>query len=391
MPQIDPTTGKPFATGYNPLDTSRTLTKKGGDIVQQDYLASQRNADAKATTPLPISTADNAHLYDNTPAGDVYSGLVPEQGDQSAYKTYEDILKEQTQPVNEADIRSQTMERYQAEIDALNRVYEEKKAAERIAGEGRLGSSGAIQARRRLLGSDFGASQTATITDFNQKVQDAISAENSAKIANIMSIARGEAKTEFDSKVAARKTGAQDYIDFLSGQTERKNKRVNSTIANMLLNSVEADDDILSQLSKELGVSVDVLKAEYNTQKKDAVPEPVDPIEVDGALVDPTTGEVIYQAEAGSDWKYQRGTSSQPAGWTNTKGEFKPLSAGNPNSTTPVGTEEEDEEGESDLDYATRTIEFYSDEKATDIMELLKRDTDLTSQELKILIKEKRG
>ena len=61
--------------------------------------------------------------------------------------------------------------------------------------------------------------------------------------------------------------GAQQYIEFLKGASQRKEDRVNGTIANILGNNVEPDESMFSSIASQLGTSVEDIKARYNTAK----------------------------------------------------------------------------------------------------------------------------
>lgn len=202
-------------------------------------------------------------------AGQVYSGLVPEinQEEQAANDARSALLKEQIAPIDEATIRQNSINRFQGEIDALNKIYAEKKREEALRGEGRLGSSAAVQARRGLLGSDFGASQTAEKVGENVQKQNAIDIERGQQISNIYSQARQEANAEIAAKTLARQSGSKDYIEFLKGSSERKETRVNNTVANIIAKETEVAEDEYKQIAKQLGVSVETLKTKAKEAK----------------------------------------------------------------------------------------------------------------------------
>ena len=162
-------------------------------------------------------------------------------------------------------IRQDTLARYQAEIDAINASYAQKKAQERIQGQGRLGSAGAIQARRGLLGSDFGAAQTDTINQYNAELIDAIEQERLAKVSSIMSEANRFAQEEYDKKLEAKRLGAENYLKFIG---ESATRRQNNTAKMAAYLYQQGNYDILTpaelkQIADNLGVSVDTLKAVY--------------------------------------------------------------------------------------------------------------------------------
>ena len=156
-------------------------------------------------------------------------------------------------------IRQDTLARYQAEIDAINSSYATKKAAERIQGQGRLGSAGAIQARRGLLGSDFGAAQTDTINQYNAELIDAIEQERLAKISSIMSESSRYSQEEYDKKLEAKRLGAENYLKFIGESATRRRDNTAKMAAYLYQ---QGNYDILTpaelkQIADNLGVSVD--------------------------------------------------------------------------------------------------------------------------------------
>ena len=267
----------------------------------------------KATTQKTVNAADlmagRVDANGNPTIGQAYAGLIPGQNSdlESAYAAQGQIFKDAMNPVDENKIRADTQARFQAEIDALNRIYAEKKAQERIAGQGRLGQATAVNARRGLIGSDFGTANIGAVETQNRQVQDAIDSELELKLSSIFSKINSDAKAEAEAKIAARQQGAQQYIEFLKGASQRKEDRVNGTIANILGNNVEPDESMFSSIASQLGTTKEDIKAKYALAKVDyekkVAEEAVKPVQVSAgaALVDPTTGKIIYQGETKQD------------------------------------------------------------------------------------------
>lgn len=224
--------------------------------------AAQNNPPPGGTTPQnPPSTPANA-----------YGNLLYETPEERAYRLEQERLGEEARlrgqtNVDENGIRRSVTDRFQAEIDALNRVYAEKKRKAMIEGEGRLGSDAAIQARRGLIGSTFGSSQTEKVTGFNNEIQAGIDDELALKISGIRSKIQEDVAAELEAKNAAKQAGAAEYLAFLKGAAERKKERVNSAVKNMLLNNLTPDDAMFKGIAEQLGVSVESLKANYNELK----------------------------------------------------------------------------------------------------------------------------
>lgn len=228
--------------------------------------------------------------------GQVYSGLVP-TGDaelDAAYASQRALIQGTQGPIDEQTIREQTMKRFQAEIDATNQYYNEMKrerqAAEAQRGLARLGTGTAVQAKRGLLGSTFGNSQTDTIENYTQQNQNAIAqavdSERNAMVQQLLGKARTESQKEIDDKLAARTKGAQEYIDFLKGTASRKEERVSSAVANLLASGSDPDEATYKALAAELGIDVPSLKTKYKQSAASAEAEAAKnapkPVVIDG-------------------------------------------------------------------------------------------------------------
>ena len=173
-------------------------------------------------------------------------------------------------PVDEGAIRTQTLANFQAEIDSQNQIYADKLRTAQVAGEGRLGSSGAIQARRGLLGSDFGAAQTDTVNAANNDVYAGINAEKGAALAMIQAKIRSAVADEISAKTKAKSEGLDSYVKYLGeGQTRKQENAVKA--AQLLLEQKHTMNDLHAEDLKSLldgyGVTKDQVANEYNKLK----------------------------------------------------------------------------------------------------------------------------
>ena len=218
-------------------------------------------------------TGSNAENIENianigTTPKEAFSGLVGESDEVrtareavgSGYQTDADIV------IDEDAIRRSTTEKFQSEIDALNKVFNEKKRIEGIAGEGRLGETGAIQARRGLLGSDFGASLTEGQRSENVAKQNVISADRTAQLQAIQRDIRNSVDAEVKAKEQAKKLGSSNYLAFLRDTGTRKKQFVSDAVKNVIARAVVPTEADFNSLAEQLGVSVDDVKADYQTQ-----------------------------------------------------------------------------------------------------------------------------
>jgi len=200
--------------------------------------------------------------------GETFSGVVTESdAEKQARENRSNILQTSaTQEIDEDAIRQRTTDNFQAEIDALEKVFNEKKRVERIAGEGRLGESGAIQARRGLLGSDFGATQTEATRGFNTSKQDAITADKTLALSNIYNKIRASADSEINAKKLAKEAGSSNYLAFIRDTDTRKAGYVSATIKNFISSGNAPTDEDYNNIAGTLGVNVDNVKNAYKEQ-----------------------------------------------------------------------------------------------------------------------------
>lgn len=170
--------------------------------------------------------------------------------------------------IDETAIRSNTLSKFQAEIDALNKVYAEKKQLEQIAGAGRMGGVAAVGARRGLIGSDFGIAQENNQTQANTEAVNSIENERLSKYNAIMSDARSYADTEIAKKEAARKLSSEDYLKYIASQQATR-KSTTSEFAKRIYDAGTGDKTDFAKIAGELGVSVESLKQVYDSYKKE--------------------------------------------------------------------------------------------------------------------------
>lgn len=294
-------------------------------------------------------------------------------GLEGAYDAYGRMLQETQQPVDEAAIRDATMKRFQAQIDANNQYYAEVKrerlAKEAVNAAGRVGSNTAIQAKRGLIGSDFGTGQSDRINQYNDEVAGSIAqsvdAERNQMLQALLGQVRDASTKEYEDKVAARTKGAQDYIEFLKGAATRKEERANAAVANLVALGEEPDESTYKALAEQLGIDVASIKARFKTGVSEAAKNAPKPIEIGGVgyirqadgTYKPVTpvapekplilngvayekqGDGSYKAvtpvEDSADFQFVAATKNQPQGYFNKKtGEFR---AGNPPAASAGG------------------------------------------------------
>lgn len=236
--------------------------------------------------------------------GSIYgSGSISGTGAVGDYQRY---LASMSAPVDENKIRQDAINRVQSEIDAMNRFYAEKTRQEqgeaRAVGESRLGQNAAINARRGMIGSDFGAARTSTIEQANAKVQNDIAELNNAQRlqqqAAIMGRANAAADALIEKKQAQLEQSLKEAVALQNTLYAQAEKRADMRIAGLIAQGQEPTEQDFEDLAGEFGIDVQTLKAKYAIAKPR--PEDDEPIKVGESLVklNPVTGkyEAVYSA-----------------------------------------------------------------------------------------------
>jgi hypothetical protein len=168
--------------------------------------------------------------------------------------------------LTEEETQANVIRMFQGEIDAANKVYADKIAAARLEGQGRLGSEGAIQARRGLLGSTFGEASTTTVNQGNRAIESAIGDELDAKLQSIMSLGRSEGTKRFEAATKARTEGLDAYILDLQNKGTAKKTIAQKLAQSFIDKGVDPNTltpDYLEQLAKDAGISKESIISGY--------------------------------------------------------------------------------------------------------------------------------
>lgn len=305
---------KGAVTGQTPTNNMIAPT----DTTFQAYTRLFTDKAKEPSNKIPVSSAPVTHeivagytdsdgvyhspTITNPTVRDVYGNLVTnDTGLDKAYEALGKYIEGTQAPIDEQAIRNQTMQRFQNEIDALNNYYAEKKrqmlAIEAPKAENRLGTNAAISARRGMIGSDFGATQTQNVMDLNAERQNqiisSVDAEKNAAIEAKRAEAMGASEDEINRLRNAQAQGLTANIDLQEKMAKYQDDKVTKAVNSLAMSGQTVSDADLEQLASSLGVSPLELKARYNVATSGSNEKP---IEVGGALVDPATGKVIYQA-----------------------------------------------------------------------------------------------
>ena len=256
------------------VERETNKTPKGLSEEQREKLGVDAS-DSRYWTVNPNYEENIANLQntgDEVTGGEVWDGSLI--GDTESAETIAERERQaelakiaSRETIDEDQLRTDTEDKFQSEIDAINRMYAEKMAAAELDAEGRLGSTGAIQARRGLLGSDFGATQKTRIISANQAIFDTIDAQKTNELVGVYKEIEDDIASELLLQEEAIEQGGVDYLAYLTGQDTRRAENINKTIANMINREVEPTEELYIDLASKLGTTVENLKAIYEENK----------------------------------------------------------------------------------------------------------------------------
>ena len=174
-------------------------------------------------------------------------------------------------PVDQAAIRKSIMDTLQREIDATNSVYASKVAEARVAGQNRTGQTTAINARRGLSGSDFGAAIQDKTTAANNDVIGAIENERGNALAALYSKGEARVSEEVQNQNEARKQGADRYLSYLKETEARRETRTTTAAQHALAAGVDlatASPQDIKQLAASYQIDPNKLIATFQSAKE---------------------------------------------------------------------------------------------------------------------------
>lgn len=175
-------------------------------------------------------------------------------------------------PAEERRIQREQMKLFQKEIDATNQIYDEMIRQEQLAGQGRLGSVGAMGARAGILGSDFQGAQEENTRRDTSAIIGGVQAERQAKISAIMGKGRQAAVDEIAAKNKANKEGAEAKIKFMAEKKDRMNRNLNKLAASLVEQGIDPEElskEELDAIVTSYGTTAEDIKATYAAKKFD--------------------------------------------------------------------------------------------------------------------------
>jgi hypothetical protein len=187
-----------------------------------DYLNSQKNNPPQVT---------NTNTNTNT-GGTTVDPATKAMNDALAAKAAADAMN--TDP--NANDRSNALQMFQGEIDALNQVYADQKQKESIAGQSRLGSTAAMNAAGGMAGSSFGKANADNQIAANTELQNAIDNKHNIDIQAALGKASAAAVQMAKDRVAAAQKGADSLITTLKAQQDNAKNAISGVVKSYLAN-----------------------------------------------------------------------------------------------------------------------------------------------------------
>jgi len=156
----------------------------------------------------------------------------------------------------EAAAREEVRRQKQAQVDAINKIYDEMLTEEQQTGVERSGRSKAIASRAGILETPMGSAQLTKTEQFNAQQQKLLQAEREAKIVAI----EDKMNTRLDEKIKAERELAgknyDKYQDFLKEQaTEGENDLVGIAKSGTQTLDMFKTSDFYKQIKQETGFS----------------------------------------------------------------------------------------------------------------------------------------
>lgn len=281
--QVAPIQQKPSMNGpyapANPVSTQRAVQPQ---MVQprdgQVNVGTAQNPmwqayGAVAPQPVPKTVDD---IQKNVALS--FAQTADEQAASDLEKSVSDYYKSQFNTVVDRDAEyKNSLSMYQAQIDAINNIYNDQLTQSRIRNAptyaGRIESRKFAQGRAGQIGSGTGEAGINAVENANMEEQAAAEAlimdKRETAIANIMGQVRQSSEKELEAKRLAKSQGAEALVKNLAETATNRKKKVNNAVKALINQGYSVDDlskEQLDELAKQ-GLTSDMLKTEYATEK----------------------------------------------------------------------------------------------------------------------------
>lgn len=269
-------TGLQMPSGYAASGTPGTSITQGTKTIGGYDSAGSAFTFGGRTTPTKQPMATGAQA---TPSALGLSFQV--DPNQSAIdKASQNLLNSYgTRLPDQKKVRRDVLSQFQGEIDSLDRASAQERAniASQFAaiGKSRTGVDTAIQARRGLQGSDFGAAQTDRVISQTEGEKAQATAQSDLRYESakqsLYTQARTMAEAAYENKLNAYRQGAGATVTYLQNKQAMAADNANKIVKQALLNDIDLTKPEFSVdlgvLAKQVGTTPDNLKMVYQEQK----------------------------------------------------------------------------------------------------------------------------
>lgn len=276
------------------------------------------------TEPQATNTGIQGSATTPTPGSGYTFTETPEQKAERELREKIDAynLEQFNTNIDPNQIYQNKLSEYQAQIDALNNVYNDQLAQARVQGQGRIESRQFAQGRSGQIGSGTGEAGINAVQDANRQIEESIQAERAAAIAAIMGKVRSGAAEELAAKTKAKKEGADAILANLAERPVRRKALLASTIKSLIEKGIDPKTmtpEEIQSIVNGIGVSQDEILSSYNEESAKAIAErekalldkrkteaDIKKIEADikkGTIIELAEGGMIYDTVTGKTFK----------------------------------------------------------------------------------------
>lgn len=215
-------------------------------------------------------------------------------------EVHEIQFKERMQPVDTNTIRQQAVAELDGQIKAIQQQAAEQVREEQQAGQEREGRTRAIQARRGLVGSDFGDAQTTQTKQFTQKNIDLINQQKNVQIAAVFDKIDQRAQERIEAEKNRVLKAEDEYFAYLQTKKEEAKEDV-KTLASTGITLQQLDPADKQDLMEQTGYDNELMFDLYynsNLPQADRIEWKSEKL-ADGSIMfwgqDPVTGQIKQQ------------------------------------------------------------------------------------------------
>lgn len=256
-------------------------------------LGSTKNTVTQPIVPVVKAPDDPSNKY-NTATGQLntnYTGYVAPGSanslmynsginsvDQNAIDTINNRNRDlATDSIDPNAVYTDTLSKYQAQIDAINNIYNDQLNNSRIVNaptyKARSDQNRIGQVMGGISSSPMGSAQTDAVSGVNAKEQAAAEAiindRRAQEIASIMGQVRASSEASLKEKYEAQKQGSEAVLAEINSRPEKKAARVSTAIKALVAGGHDPSKmspEELDSFVKGLGVSKGELQSAYNAE-----------------------------------------------------------------------------------------------------------------------------